>query len=87
MNEKLLDQSVNFAASTFVDREQCSKVHKEALLLLLLLFFLAWNQVQKMLLGTKNVLANKKSSPEQKFFSGTKTCYKKYSLEQKIFLQ
>ena len=56
MDTPILD--INATAFDFFDREQRSKVLKEALLL----FLLAWNQVQKMLyieqklfMGTKNV--------------------------------
>ena len=44
------------------DREQRSKVLKEALLFLLLLLFLAWNQVRKMI------------QMEQKLCKGRKKC-------------
>ena len=54
------------------DREQRSKVLKEAFLMLFLFLFLAWNQVKKMFVGTKNVHGNKKCSWEQKMFVGTK---------------
>ena len=55
----------------FIDREQRSKVLKEALLLLLFLFFLAWNQVKK------NVPGNKKCSVAQNglFFTAMALCH------------
>ena len=59
---------------SFIDRELCSKVLKEALLFLLLLG-LAGNHEQKIFQieqklskGTKNVQGNKKCSWEQKMF-------------------
>ena len=51
------------ASNIFFDREQRSKVLKEALLLLF--FFLACNQVHKMFVGTKSVHGNNKCSWEQ----------------------
>ena len=63
------------ARQRFLDREQRSKVLKEALLLLL---FLASNQVQKMFVGKKRLW-------EQKFFSGTKNKVQ-IAMEAKCFL-
>ena len=76
------------------DRELCSKVLKEALLLLLLEY--AGNREQKMFQieqkmckGTKLVHRNKKCSWEQKIFMGTKNIHgnKRCGREQKMFIK
>ena len=64
------------------DREQRSKVLKEALLLL----FLAWNQVQKTFVGSKNVRGNKECSWEQKIFAGTKNVPTSQNIVHKVLI-
>ena len=81
----LMMSTFSFFFHRIFDRELCSKVLKEALFFFLFFLILAWNQVQKMCVGTKNVCGNKKCSWEQKMFMRTKNVRwnKKCPWEQK----